>query len=68
MLVRSDELGDELKQARSLLTGSIHGEEGLRRLADRYCCPGDLRDAVRDMKKQSMAVDERTDRDKTPPL
>jgi len=68
MLVPSDELGDELKQARSLLRGSMHGDEKLRQLADRYCCQSDMRDAVSDIRKQSTTVDERTERDKTPPL
>ena len=48
MLVRSDELGDELKQTRSLLFGSIHCGERLGRLAGRYCWPRDIIDSARD--------------------
>ena len=68
MLVRSDEMGDELKQARGLLAGSLHGEERLRRLADRYCCLGDLKDAARESGRHIVTVDERNGRDTAPPL
>ena len=47
MLVRSDELGDELRQTRTLLFGSIHREERLGHLAARCCCLRNLRAGAR---------------------
>jgi len=47
MLVRSDAQGDELRQTRGLLFDSIQGGERLRRLVERFCCPGDFRYAAR---------------------
>ena len=64
MLVRSDELGDELKQTRSLLLGSIHGGERLGRLAGRYCRPRDFIDPARDATgRRSLVKAESTSKD-----
>lgn len=66
MLVRSDELGDELEQTHALLFGLIHGGERLGRLAGRYCRPGDLKDSVRDATvKRSLVKAERASKDTT---
>jgi hypothetical protein len=64
MLVRSDELGDELKQTRSLLLSSIHGVDRLVRLAGRGCWSDYLKDSVRDASgRRSLVKTERTDKD-----
>lgn len=66
MLVRSDELGDELEQTRALLFRSIHGGERLGRLAGRFCRPRDLKDSVRGaIAGRSLMKAERANKDST---
>ena len=66
MLVRSDELGDELELTRALLFGSIHGGERLGRKAGRYCRPRDLKDSVRGaIVRRSLMKAERAGKDST---
>jgi hypothetical protein len=66
VLVSSDEFGDELRDVRSMLFGSLGGEEKLRRLEDRYCSPRDAAE-VRETSEQPMVAASAGERT-TPPL
>ena len=59
MFVMSDDLGHELREARSLLAGSIRGQERLRYLAEQYRAyfglSGDLNE---DRRRETVAVGE----------
>lgn len=61
MFVTEDELSEELKADRALLSGSLHGWEKDKKLSDRYCNPKDAQQAARDSEQKLLVGDHKSD-------